>query len=306
MGVPVAAAAAEDDVAEGAPAVAVPTPPPTPPTPAVVVAAVVDRVDGVEVVEDFEEVEVESEEDDEVTEDDRDVDDKADVVALVVCGIMLLVDPSKEVALSSSAPKVSNKRSMNLQIVVEFDVAALGEAVARGDEVNVESGARVGGEDMTTCELDPGTWMLNDGLGVGCGAEFVFKLSTGKLKTGGILTKAGIVRTPIGRVMSVGAVGRPSSVASATVLPLPSSMIRSTSVDTRSVCRRRSSLRGGGVMRDAGDDVVVPEFNVSMSCINSSILIGIVSIAGHSCISAGWTNGCLAATFVSCPSSVAK
>ena len=135
----------------------------------------------------------------------------------------------------------------------------LGEGVESGKEEKVESeGAGVGGEEMTTCELAPGTWMLNEGVGAGDGAEFVLRSLIGRLITGGVLTRAGTVRTPMGRVMSVGAVGMPRKVASAIVLPLPSSMIRSTSVETATACRRRSSFSGGGVTRDAAgcDDVL--------------------------------------------------
>lgn len=82
----------------------------------------------------------------------------------------------------------------------------------------------------------------------------MFKSSTGRLITGGVLANAGIVRMPMERMTSVGAVGTPRRVASAIVLPLRFSTIRSTSVDTSTICRRCNSRRGGGVMRDGGAD----------------------------------------------------
>ena len=107
-----------------------------------------------------------------------------------------------------------------------------------GSDVNEDSGFGVGGDETTTCELESGIWILRDGVAVG--ERFcVFKSSTGRLMTGGPLARAGNVRVPIGSETAVGAVGRPGRTASAIVLPLPSSTIRSTSVVTTTTCRRR-------------------------------------------------------------------
>ena len=51
------------------------------------------------------------------------------------------------------------------------------------------------------------------------------------VKTVGSVTRAGRVRVPIESARTVGAVGTPSSVTSATGLPVAFSMIRSTSVE---------------------------------------------------------------------------
>ena len=89
---------------------------------------------------------------------DREVDDRVEVVLLLVCEARLLLGRKEDVARGSVSMKAKVKVAKDL-LVVELKVAILGKGVDDGveREISVESeGAGVGGEDITICELESG------------------------------------------------------------------------------------------------------------------------------------------------------